>query len=215
MTEIFKEVDEEVRQDRFMKLWKQYGPYAIAGVAAIVVLTAGMVGWKEYQRSAQEAESVHYTAALQLLRIGDMNAAADAFGELASSSSSGYAVLARLQQAGALAEKEPSAAVELYDRLAAEGGVPEVFRDLARLRAVMLLIDTTAPNELYPRIESLASEGNPWRFVAREMKALVDLQAGKVDEARSAYEKLVDDDKAPTGVRGRAAEMLAIIGTKG
>ena len=214
VSEIFKEVDEEVRQERYLQLWKQYGAYAIAGVAGVVVLTAGFMGWQEYQRSAREAESVHYTAALRLSRIGDTNAAADAFGDLAASTSSGYGVLARLQQAGALAPSSSTAAVELYDRIAADSGVPKVFRDLARLRAAMLLIDTTAPNDLYPRFEPLIGDDNPWRFVAREMKALVDLQAGNVEEARAAYKRLVDDADAPQGVRARAAEMLAMVGVE-
>ena len=215
MSEIFREVDEEVRQDQYLDLWKKYGPYAIAGAAAVVVLTAGFMGWQEYQRSQREAESVHYTAALQLWRIGDANAAAEAFGDLGASTSSGYGVLAQLQQAGAVADSNPAVAVDLYDRVAADSSVPAVFRSLASLRAAMLLIDTAAPNDLYPRFESLLADDNPWRFIAREMRALVDLQAGKVDEARAAYKTLVDDDEAPQGIRGRAAEMLAVLGTNG
>lgn len=215
MSEIFREVDEEVRQDQYLGLWKRYGPYAIAGAAAIVVLTAGFIGWQEYQRSEREAESIHYTAALRLWGIGDASAAAEAFGDLAVSTRSGYSVLARLQQAGAAADSNPAVAVELYDRLAADTGVPAVFRNLASLRAAMLLIDTAAPNDLYPRFVTLVADNNPWRFVAREMRALVDLQAGKVDEARTTYQKLVDDDGAPQGIRARAAEMLAVLGTNG
>lgn len=212
MSEIFREVDEDVRQDQYLTLWKTYGPYAIAAVAAVVVLTAGFMGWQEYQRSQREAESVHFTAALQLLRIGDANAAAEAFGDLAASTGSGYGVLARLRQAGALADSNPSTAVDLYDRLAGDSNVSRVFRDLARLRAAMLLVDSAPPNDLYPRFDALIVDDNPWRFVAREMRALVDLQAGKVDEAKAAYKNLVDDNEVPQGIRGRAAEMLSVLG---
>ncbi len=215
MSEIFREVDEEVRQERHLRLWKKYGPYAIAALAAVVVVTAGIMGWREYQVSEREKESVHYTAALRLLNTGDTTTAANAFADLADSTNSGYGILARLQQAAALADSSSATAVQLYDRIAADSGVPGVFRDLARLRAVMLLIDTAAPDDLYPRFDALIAHDNSWRFVAREMRALVDLQAGKVAKARTAYEKLVDDAEAPEGVRGRAAEMLTVLGQDG
>ncbi len=215
MSEIFREVDEEVRQERYLLLWRRYGPYAIGALAAVVVLTAGIIGWREYQVSEREKESAHYTVGLRLVGSGDATAAAAAFGALAESTGSGYGVLAHLQQAAALADSSESAAVGLYDRIAADSGVPDIFRDLARLRAVMLLIDTAAPNEVYPRLDALTGDDNPWRFVAREMLALVDLQAGKEAEARAAYEKLVDSASAPEGVRGRAAEMLMVLRSGG
>ena len=215
MSEIFREVDEEIRHERYLRLWKRYGPYATAAVVTVVVITAAVVGWREYQASERERESVQYTAALRLLDSGDAAGAANAFGELADSAGSGYGTLARLQQASAVAESSAAAAVELYDRVAADRGVPDIFRDLARLRSAMLSMDGASPEDLYPRLDALTSNDNPWRFVAREMRALVDLQAGRAAEARVAYEKLVDDPEAPQGVRGRAAEMLAVLGGDG
>ena len=215
MSEIFREVDEEVRQERYLRLWKRYGPHATAAVVAVVVATAAIVGWRAYQVSEREAESVQYTAALRLLDAGDPTGAANAFGELADSTGSGYGTLARLQQAAALAESSAAAAVELYARIAEDGGVADIFRDLARLRAAMLLMDSVPPEDLYPRLDALTANDNPWRFVAREMRALVDLRAGKAAEARTAYEELVDDVEAPQGVRRRAAEMVTVLGGDG
>lgn len=215
MSEIFREVDEEVRQERYLRLWKRYGPHATAAVVAVVVLTAAIVGWRAYQVSEREAESVQYTAALRLLDAGDAVDAANAFGELADSTGSGYGTLARLQQAAALAEGSTAAAADLYARIAEDGGVADIFRDLARLRAAMLLMDSAPPEDLYPRLDALTANDNPWRFVAREMRALVDLRAGKAAEARAAYEELVDNVEAPQGVRRRAAEMVAVLGGDG
>ena len=149
---------------------------------------------------------------MRLLDGGGGAAAAAAFGDLADSTGSGYGTLARLQQAAALAGESAAAAVALYDRIAADGGEAAVFRDLARLRAAMLLMDSAGPDDLYPRLDALTGNDNPWRFVAREMRALVDVQAGKAAEARQAYEDLVDDAEAPEGVRTRAAEMLTVLG---
>ena len=215
MSEIFREVDEEVRQERYLRLWKRYGPHATAAIVAVVVATAAIVGWRAYQVSEREAESVQYTAALQLLDAGDATGAANAFGELADSTGSGYGTLARLQQAAALGESSAAAAAELYARIAEDGGIDDIFRDLARLRAAMLLMDSAPPEDLYPRLDALTASDNPWRFVAREMRALVDLRAGKAAEARTAYEELVDDVEAPQGVRRRAAEMVTVLGGDG
>ena len=52
MTDIFREVDEDIRQERYLKIWKRYGRY-VAGAATLVVLTtAAYVAWRDYDAIA-------------------------------------------------------------------------------------------------------------------------------------------------------------------
>ena len=46
MSDIFQEVDEEVRRERLMQLWKRYGNFVIA---AAVIVVLGVGGWRGYQ----------------------------------------------------------------------------------------------------------------------------------------------------------------------
>jgi hypothetical protein len=124
--------------------------------------------------------------------------------------------LAGLQAAAALASaKEVPAAIAAYDRIAADGGVEPVMRDLARLLAALHAVDTAPQADVEQRLQPLVGEGNIWRHSAREVAAAAKLKAGDASGARTAFQQLADDATAPAGVRARAAELLAAIGPQG
>ncbi|MGH7002261.1 MAG: tetratricopeptide repeat protein, partial [Stellaceae bacterium] len=70
MSDIFQEIDEELRRENFAKLWERYGKYVIALAVVIVVIVAAVVEWRQYQLSQRRAEGVRYAVALDLARQG-------------------------------------------------------------------------------------------------------------------------------------------------
>jgi hypothetical protein len=212
VADIFEEVDEEVRRDRFADLWKRYGVYFLAACVAVVVATAGWVGYREWRESKRLEYAERYRAAAELAQKDQLAEAADAFAALAEEASGGYAVLARLRLAASQAEAgDRDAAVATYDRLAADGGVEKVYRDLATLAAAMLLADVAPGAEIDRRLEPLLNPDNPWRHSAREVKGLTALREGRAEAARESFQAIVDDAAAPGAVRGRAQQMLQAI----
>ena len=112
MSDIFREVEEDVRRERLEKFWKAYGDYVIALAALIIVGIAGFELWQRYQASQRDKASVAFSAAQ---RIADPKAAALAFSDLAKSAPKGYALLSKLEQANSmLASGQRDAAVALY-----------------------------------------------------------------------------------------------------
>ncbi len=216
MAEIFHEVDEDVRRERYQKLWKAYGKYIVGAVLGIMVATVAVVGWRQYQIGQREAEGERFAAALALSAEGRSAEAANAFAELAGEAGRGYRVLARFQAAAALkASGAADRAVAIYDQIAAEGGAGATLRDLAALLAVQTLFDQASAPELELRLERLLGDDNPWRYSARELAALVALKSGNTAAAREGFAALADDVSAPAGLRARATEMLAAIGGTG
>ena len=64
--DLFREVDEEVRQQQYLELWKKYGVY-IAGVVVVVVLiTVGFVFWRDSQQAARDASGEQLLAAINI-----------------------------------------------------------------------------------------------------------------------------------------------------
>ncbi len=213
MADIFREVDEDVRKARYLKLWKAYGAYAIAGAVVIAVAVAGGVGWDRYRQSEREADGIRFGEALQLIQEGRDVEAAAAFAELGGSATDGYRTLSRFQEASALARTgDSAAAVLIYDGIAADGGADDALRDLASLLAVMQLIDTAAADELDRRLEPLLREDRVWRYSARELAGLVAQKRGELAAAREVFAALAADPGAPTGIRSRAVEMFAALG---
>jgi len=210
---LFREVDEDLRQERWEKLWRRYGRLALSGAVAIVIATAAFVGWRDYQHGQRQALSERFSSALALAAEEGPAPAADAFALLAQDAGGGYAALARLRQAVFLAEAgDAEGALAIYDGIAADGGAPGPLRDAATVLYGYHGIGLVDGAALAARLEPLVTEDSAWRHSAREILALLDVDAGDVAAARARFEALADDATAPRGVRTRATEMLAALG---
>ena len=214
MADIFQEVDEDVRRDKAMALWRKYGSYVIIACVAIVIGTAGRVGWRAYKADQQAEESGRYVIAAQLLEKGDTAGAIASFQSLAADANTGYRVIARFQVATAKFKAgDKDGALAVYDGIAADDGMDSIFRDLARLQAVMLLVDDGALDDLNRRLTPLLADGSPWRYSALEMQAVLKHREGDAAGARAAFKALSEDAGAPAGMRRRATQMLAALGS--
>lgn len=212
VADIFKEIDEELRRDRFEQVWRQHGRLIIGLAAAAVVAAAAYAGWQKYQQNRSIELSDRYAAAVTaaIPETGDPARAEESFAALAGEGSS-YAGLAQLEAAALAAKRDPQAAAALYDQLAADGGVSPELRDLARLLKVMLLVDSGDPATLSGELQPLSADDNPWRFSARELDALLALRSGDQARATELLTKLSDEAATPGPIRMRASELLAAL----
>jgi len=213
VADIFQEVDEDVRRDKAMVLWRKYGIFVIIICVAIVIGTAGRVGWREYKTTQRTEESARYVVAQQLLTKGETAAAISSFQSLAADASTGYGVIAKFQAAAARIEAGDTAgAVTAFDLIAVDDGIDPIFRGLAGLQAVMLLIDGGGTEDLTRRIADLVATESSWRYSGLEMQAVLKHRDGDRAGARAAFKALSEDAGAPDGMRGRAAQMFAALG---
>ena len=214
MSDPFREVDEELRNEQYKKLWARYGNFVIAAAVVIAGGTLAYQGWQTYSKAQRESQSDEYIAAVELLASGATpNQAAEAFQAVANESSSGYRLLARFRTAALLMEADKIAeAVAVYDQISIDGSATSIFQDLARIRAVQSLTDSASLSDIKARVTRLLNDENPWRFSARETVALVAYREGKLEEARSGFISLVLDLQTPDSIKARANEMIAIMG---
>jgi hypothetical protein len=216
VSDIFREVDEEVRKDKFQALWKQYGVYVYIVIGALVLGTAFNVWWRDYQQNRRLEDSARYQAAVALLDEQQTTEAINALAALAEDAGTGYAVIARLREAAVKAgEGDLDGAVRAYDMLIQDDGVAQIYRDLARLLSAMHLVDSAAAEAVRERLGPLLQDVSPWRFSAREIDAMLALRDGQRGRAREVLQALVDDAETPAGVRQRASELLAALASEG
>lgn len=208
VADIFREIDEELRQDNLKRIWSRYRYLIVGGVAALLLGTAGYVGWQEYQSRQQAAAAESYAAALAL--AGEQNAdAAARFADLAQSGSTGYAALARLEQAALLWQDEKrTEAIAALDALAGDSAAPQALRDLAIVLGAQRRLEAGETAAVKTHLATLVDSTSPWRHLARELAALAAEAEGNRAEARDLLRKLTDDLEAPQGARARAAELL-------
>jgi hypothetical protein len=207
-----REVDEELRQDRFKALWQQYGIWVIAAAVLIVAATAGIRGYEYWVESRASASGDAFLQALNLANAGKDDEAIAALDELQKDGYGSYPVLARMREATVLSDKgDYGGAVDAFDEIAADKSVPDAIRDMARLRAALILVDNGNYEQVADRAELLAADSNALRHSAREALGLAAWKEGKSEDALRLFDQISDDGQAPTNLRRRAALMAELI----
>ena len=211
MSELFDEVDEEVRRDQLKKLWDKYSIYIIA--AALLVIAA-VGGWRGYQyveaRKAAEA-SVAFNRAVELSEQGKHEDAEKAFADLAAKAPYGYRLLSRFHQAAELASRDPKAAAKMFDELAADSSVGAEQQELARIRAAGLLVDSATYADMKQRLEPDTVPAATFRHSARELLALSAFHANDTTAARLWLDQISADNETPPSLRSRAEALQALL----
>jgi len=211
VSELFDEVDEEVRRERLKKLWDKYN---VLIVALLVLTIAGVVGWQWYKyveaQKAAEAGAA-FDSAVALSEQNKHAEAEAAFTELAAKAPAGYRALARLRAAAEAAARDPKAGAKMFDDIAADHSVPAEQRDLATIRAAGLVLDGASYAEMQQRLEASTTASSTFRHSAREMLALSAWRNGDVAAARKWLDAIAEDGETPPSMRSRAEALQALL----
>ncbi len=216
MADIFDELNEDLRAERARALARRYG---LAGGVALVLVLAGVGGWRGWdwwQGRQSQALAGPYLAASGVLAPGAAPAQAtdpDAFASIAKDAPAGYRTLAQLQEAALRWNGgDTAAALALWNQVSTDGD-DVLLRDLASLLWAQHSVDAGDPAAIAARTAKLEAQSNPWRALAQEVDAMVALRLDDKDKAMRLLRDLLTDPMAADGLRRRAGELLAILGT--
>jgi hypothetical protein len=211
VSELFNEVDEDLRRDQLRRIWEKY---SLLIILVAILIVGGVGGWRGYAyleaKKAAEAGAAFDKAA----ELSEQNKPAEAeaaFTKLAAEAPAGYRTLARLRAAGEAAKRDPATAVKLYDAVIADVTVGAAEKDLARVRSGALLLETTAYDQLVARLTAATEAAGTYRHTARELLALAAWKAGNAAETRKWVDALSNDAETPASIRTRAESLQALL----
>jgi hypothetical protein len=211
VSELFDEVDEDVRRDQLKKLWDRYSIYIVAGALLII---AAVGGWRGYQYLEAKKAAEAGAAFDRAVELSDQNKHAEAeaaFADLAAKGPSGYRMLARLRTAAEIANRDPQAAAKMYDDISADRSVPASEQELAKVRAAGLLLETATYPSMLQRLEAATKPTATFRHTARELLALSAWRTNDTAAARQWLDTIANDGETPPSLRSRAEALQALL----
>jgi len=211
VVDVFEEVEEQLRSDRYRTLALKVMPWVLGALAAGLVVALGVWAFEHYRTEAANKASEQYAQAMDAFDQGRTSEAESLWAEVAKSPSKGYQSLA-LQHLGAakLAANQTAEAVKLFDQ-AAESAPNNVIGDVARLKSAFALLDTAPLKDMEARLDPLTKEGRPYRTEAREALAFAKLLAGDQAGARGDFVVISLLPDAQQTARDRARAAMALI----
>jgi len=213
VVDVFDEVEEQLRSERYRTLAVKSLPFVAAAVAAVVIGVGGYWGWTSYRTTQANKASEGYQAALETAQKDGPAKAFAQFKTVSDGGAKGYKALALLQMGDIrIEENKTTEAVGYFDE-AAKAAPNVLLGDLARLKSAFALMDTAPYKDLESRLTPLAGEKSPYRVYAKEALALAKLQAGDMKGARADFVILANslDSSTSDDVRQRAQAAMQLI----
>jgi hypothetical protein len=210
VSDIFQEVDEEVRREQLKKLWDRYGNLVVVAAFLVVAAVAAWRGYSWWEAKKAGETGAAFEAASTLAESGKHSEAEAAFAKIAADGTTGYRALARIREAAELAQVDPKAAIAAYDKIATDGSEGQALQDLAALRAGALLIDAGSFDEAKRKLEPLVGNDRIFRHTAREFLALAAWRAGDAAAVKRWADMIMSDGQTPAGTRTRVEMLMAL-----
>ena len=210
---LLREVDEAVRQDEAAQFARRYGKALVGAVVLVLAAFGGLLLWQDYREGQLEEGSEQFVRTLDQLEGGNAEAADGEFAAIAEGGAPAARAGALMLRAGIAAERGDNAqAAEMLFALADDGKAPQVYRDLAAIRAVTLNFDSMEPQAVVDRLKPLATPGNPWFASAAELVAMAYMEQDRRDLAGPLFAAIAKDEEAPQSLRSRARQMAGLLG---
>ncbi len=207
----FREVEEGLRQDKFLNFWKRYGMITVAALILFIAALGGYFWWRNHQAEQSGKLGAELTSALEL--TGDPKAAGAKLDTLAKSDSPGYRAAALLAKANlAIDANDHAGAAAIYRGIAADDDLDSAYRDLATIRLAALEYDRLPPQQVIDRLKPFAAAGNPWFGSAGEMTGMAYLKLNRPKDAARIFAAMAKDQKVPETIRNRASMMASSLG---
>ena len=198
-----REVDEEYRRERIAQIWNRFGILILALALVLIGAIGGWRYWQHREAQRQEAAGGRFAEAVQLSKEDKSEESEAALKALAASGPDGYRMLSRFRLAAELGKSGTGEeGAKAYDALAADGAIDPTLRDLARLRAASIRLDSE-PDVAVKALETLAVPTNPVRHSARELLGLAAMKRGDFDAAGRWFDQIAQDRATPQNLRGR------------
>ena len=211
MSDIFREVDEDVRRAKVEEIWKRYGNLITAVGLALVLAVAAWQVYGQIRLKQEERASAKFQTAIEAAETGDFAKTQSLLESVIKKGPDGYRLLARFRAAAEASRNDPQAAASMFDSLAEEAKLGPTLQGLARLRAATLLADNLSAADLAKRLEPLTSAVSPWRNLARELLGLANLKYGDFEAAGRYFDQIVTDPDAPLALRQRVEVYLGLV----
>ena len=209
MSDILRQVDEELRHDRLLNLWKRYRIYLIGGLILLISSVLGYQINKSLNQSFYEGEVEKYISTSDLV---DFNQAVEHLGKIESSNQLLISGIAQIKIAILLMEngKIQESKAKLLE-IINEGNADAILTDLATYFYLMSSLNDISIDEINTYLTSNKLEKSSFKYLFKEIIAIKNLLAGNIKISNEKFDELINDKNTPRDIIIRAAKFLDTI----
>ena len=204
-----QEVSEELRRDRLYRNIRKYGWIAIV----LVFIIVGAATYREYMKSQAETEAELFgTSIIDALNQTDSSDRISKLQEIIAPGQNSKAIVAMLLSAEAIGNEPTTLEMNGLKDVAESLSIDAHYRDLLNFKILLGSAEIMNLEERVKAYDTLSEPGNPYRLLAEEQMALIELELGNTDNAVKKISQILLDAELTSGLRNRATQMLIALG---
>lgn len=218
--EFLEEVEQDIRHEKYFKLWQKYGRYFTSALVGVLVIAAGINVYHHYEMKQRLEAAQKFADVEQLVAKGQVEQALSVLASMGDESTKTYPVLASFSRAALLKNQggaeNLTKASEIYQSLSQSHKGDASWRDLAKILHVYVEMERgqVAISDLITQLEPLAGENAPWQALALETQAMLHYKSGEKAKASEIFVKLAQDKNTSEGIMIRAQLMSQILASE-
>ena len=204
-----QEVSEELRRDRLYRNIRKYGWLAIL----LVVLVVGGATYREYLKSKTEtAAQLFGTSIINALGEKNIDDRISKLQKINAPGDNAKIVIAMLLSAELNGSESPTLEKSSLSTITEGSSIDAHYRELLNFKILLGSAETLSLEERATAFEALSKPGNPFRLLAEEQLALIELEQGYIDNAVEKISQILLDAELTAGLRNRATQMMIALG---
>ena len=206
MVNIFREVDEDIRKERYINLFRKYGVYVIAIIVIIVGTLASIQFYSVYQVDKNEMLFAEYINIIENNSDDTLEKLSDS-GETSNIFLNGMYLLKRSDLL--VASGQIDQATLLLSEAIDNNTLNKIHNDVAIYKLLMINIETLSIEEIKSYQTKLISEVDAF-YLIEELIAIKFLIEGQKENAIKKFSELSANNNVPIEIKNRSAVFIKI-----
>lgn len=213
MSDLLKEINDEVYYDKIIKLLRPYLPHIAIAIILAVVLSCGTLWYKSYKSNSTHQDGGNYLLAIGKIRSENLKEGLKIFEDVGKNSSN-YAGLARLNTASyAIYNKDLTKASQILNSISVTNSYHPTIRALANLYEIEINFEdgTKSKSETIDLIKLYIGKDNDFKILAQEFLITLLLDENDKAEALALIDQLSTNPNVPSSMLLRLDQYRALV----
>ena len=214
MSNLFNEIDDDLRQDRLKTIWATYKNSIYTAVIVISLVLIGSEAYQYYSQSKSEKSGLILSQIVESATGDESQLINDYIDELLESGTSDYKTYALLLKSdNFISQNKLDDARETYMDLVKKAE-NSFIRDLAKLKLSYLNVDSVSFDQIQEDLSSLLESDNPLSLFAYEVLVMSAYKHGLNERGIEYLNTIIKSEKTTNGMFDRAQMMLRVMDSK-
>ena len=211
MSDILRQVDEDLRKDRLLKIWRSYRIHIVGSILAILIFLSGYQYYLSSTQSKNERIVEQYINSINSINSMDINDSIEKLLELNESENPFIKGLSQLKRAELyFVTENKEQAIELLEEISVDESLNQIIRDLALYKYLMIQLNTLDKEIYFKIIDSQDLNVSKFKYLFKELKALKYLIEGDRINSLEIFESIISDESSPIDLKTRSEKFIKI-----